>query len=431
MLTTLALLPLAAVTVTGVTSENRDNNLTIEVATSEPMPAHAVRPMSGHRLVYLFVNDATPAQDVFENGDHPVVARTRPRYTKLEIPIDPGVRCHEPAAVRALPTGFRVQFSCGSNAGIAAAVDEPEPRAPGRQREVKAPHRGASQELLQAALTLPAEMPFAAKSEGEEDENPEAKPSVQDQSDRKAADSPVAPAVVASAHAKATGSDERIAPDAAQPTLALAKTMEPPRSKGTAKASEKSARAEVLTPPPVVADPAAAASPPPAPAEGHHLASSWVLAVVVLLGLGGGVLALTRKRARRQNLIEILETAAIGPKRALLVARVNGQIMVLGASEAGIALLGPVGGEIESPIAAVMGSPPPLRGQPEKFAAPSESAAAPEPDGEVGVLSRLFRLRPKQSSSRDVAAFRELLDESYEDQELRDKLAQGLSGKVS
>jgi hypothetical protein len=43
----------------------------------------------------------------------------------------------------------------------------------------------------------------------------------------------------------------------------------------------------------------------------------------------------------------------------------------------------------------------------------------------------LFGRRPKDSSARDAAAFRELLEESYEDQELRNKLAQGLSGKVS
>jgi hypothetical protein len=47
------------------------------------------------------------------------------------------------------------------------------------------------------------------------------------------------------------------------------------------------------------------------------------------------------------------------------------------------------------------------------------------------MLRRLFRRQPKDSSTQDAAAFRELLEESYEDQELRGKLAQGLSGKVS
>jgi flagellar biogenesis protein FliO len=147
--------------------------------------------------------------------------------------------------------------------------------------------------------------------------------------------------------------------------------------------------------------------------------------------VAGGVLALTRRRARRQGLIHILETAAIGPKRALLVARVNGQIMVLGASEAGIALLAPLKGASEPSVAAGMGSPPVLHEAPDELALAKAAEAAPEPEGEIGMLSRLFRLRPQESSARDTAAFRELLDESYEDQELRDKLAQGLAGKVS
>jgi flagellar biogenesis protein FliO len=166
-------------------------------------------------------------------------------------------------------------------------------------------------------------------------------------------------------------------------------------------------------------------------AGASHSGSSLVLAVVMLLAVAGGVLALTRRRARRQGLIQILETAAIGPKRTLLVARVNGQTMVLGASEAGIALLASLEGRIEPPVAAVMGNLPAVKDLLDESTqdAPADSLAGS--DSEMGVLSRLFGRRPKDSSARDAAAFRELLEESYEDQELRNKLAQGLSGKVS
>jgi flagellar biogenesis protein FliO len=156
-----------------------------------------------------------------------------------------------------------------------------------------------------------------------------------------------------------------------------------------------------------------------------------VLAIVLLVAVAGGALALTRRRARRQGLIQILETAAIGPKRSLLVARVNGQTMVLGASEAGIALLASLDGGIAPPIAAVMGTPPHVEEQPDEPASTSAAEAAVEPEGEMGMLRRLFHRQPKDSSTQDAAAFRELLEESYEDQELRGKLAQGLSGKVS
>ena len=208
MLTQLALLPLAAVTVTGVTSETHDRDVIVEVATSEPVPVRVARPMVGNRLAYIFVDDATPMREVFENGEHPVVARARSRYTKLEVPLDPGVRCREPAAVEALPSGLRVQFPCGSNAGAAATVQGQGTRAPGRLREGKPPGRGASQELLRAALALPDEMPFAAKTESDEDENPGAKPRAEDQPKQKleatvlAAAKVVAPAAAGPALAK-------------------------------------------------------------------------------------------------------------------------------------------------------------------------------------------------------------------------------------
>ena len=416
MLTQLALLPLAAITVTGVTSETQDGDVIVEVTTSEPVSARAARPMVGHRLAYIFVDDTSPVRELFENGNHPVVARTRARYTKLEVPIDPGMRCREPATVETLPTGLRVQFPCGSNAGAAATVAEQGTRAPGRLREVKPAGPGASQELLQAALALPAEMPFAAKTENEEDENPAGKPPTEDQASKgiEAATLPAAKAALPAAAA-----------------AALAKTTEPVGhdSKPAATASTKSAPAASPTAGSSPVNQAHSAAAPAAAA--HHPGLSLVLSILALVAVAGGVLALTRRRARRQGLIQILETAAIGPKRALLVARVNGQMMVLGASEAGIALLAPLQGAIEPPVAAVTESSPALSGGPDELALAKAAEAAPEPEGEIGMLSRLFRLRPQQSSARDAAAFRELLDESYEDQELREKLAQGLSGKVS
>jgi flagellar biogenesis protein FliO len=418
MLTQLALLPLAAVTVTGVTSETQEGDVIVEVATSEPVPARVARPMVGHRLAYIFVDDATPTRELFENGDHPVVARARARYTKLEVPIDPGMHCHEPAAVATLPSGLRVQFPCGSNTGAAATMEGQGTRAPVARREIKPPGRSASRDLLQAALALPDEMPFAAKTGSEEDENPAGKPPAVEKP-RPDLEGAALPAAKTAAPAAAGA--------------ALAKPSEPLGHDGKAATmpSAKSALAAAPTaaPGPVAAVHSAPASPTVASARRSGL--SLVLAILALVAVAGGVLALTRRRARRQGLIHILETAAIGPKRALLVARVNGQIMVLGASEAGIALLAPLKGASEPSVAAGMGSPPVLHEAPDELALAKAAEAAPEPEGEIGMLSRLFRLRPQESSARDTAAFRELLDESYEDQELRDKLAQGLAGKVS
>ena len=185
MLTQLALLPLLAVTVTGVTSESHDSDVVIDVATSEPVPARVARPMTGDRLLYVFVDGVTPERAVFENGDHPVAARTRTRYTKLEIPLDPGMHCREPASVATLESGLRVQFSCGSSAGATATAEAPGRQPVDRRQIAKPAAATASQQLLAAALALPAETAFAAKTETEEDEpqatNPaaETKPSVE------------------------------------------------------------------------------------------------------------------------------------------------------------------------------------------------------------------------------------------------------------
>ena len=420
MLTQLALLPLLAVTVTGVTSETHDSDVVIDVATSEPVPARVARPMTGTSLLYVFVDGATPDRAVFENGDHPIAARTRTRYTKLEIPLDPGVRCREPASVATLDSGLRVQFSCGSKAGAIATVEAPG-RLPidGRQT-IKPAARAASQELLAAALALPAGTPFAGKTETEEDENQaskplaETKPSVEATALPAQVAKPTAPAAPAAAPAPA---------ETAKPLAQKAKAVVPaPAPAETAKPLAQEAKAVVPAPAP--ATPAAAptnAASAPAPAHSpsapvaavagaSHSGASLVLAVVMLAAVAGGVLLLTRRRARRQGLIQILETAAIGPKRSLLVARVNGQTMVLGASEAGITLLTSLDARTEPQVAAVMGNLPAVKEQPENSGPEVTIDAPSDSEGEMGVLSRLFGRRPKDSSVRDAAAFRELLE---------------------
>jgi flagellar biogenesis protein FliO len=428
MLTQLALLPLLAVTVTGVTSETHDSDVVIDVATSGPVPARAARPMTGTSLLYVFVDGATPERAVFENGDHPVAARTRARYTKLEIPLDPGMRCREPASVATLDSGLRVQFSCGSKAGEIATAEAPGRLPVDRRQTSKPAARAASEELLAAALALPAGTPFAAKTETEDDENQaikplaETKPSVEVKGLPAQVAQQAAPAVPAAAPAPAKP---------AKPLPQEAKAVVPAAAPATPAAAPATPAAAPATSASALAPAHSPSAPMAAVAGATHSGSSLVLAVVLLVAVGGGVLVLTRRRVRRQGLIQILETAAIGPKRALLVARVNGQTMVLGASEAGIALLVSLEGKTEPQVAAVMGSLPAVKEQPEDSGPEVTIDAPSEPEGEMGVLSRLFGRQPKDSSARDAAAFRELLEESYEDQELRNKLAQGLSGKVS
>ena len=215
---------------------------------------------------------------------------------------------------------------------------------------------------------------------------------------------------------------------AAGPELVMARTAETTRAHGEGP-PEKSGIGPLSVAPRPAPAPLRSAAAPLGAADPGRSALWLVLVVVAFVALAGGVLALTRRRARRQSLIQILQTAAIGPKRAL---RGAGERTDHGAGgqRGGDRSAGAAGRRIEPPVAAVMGSPPALGGGPDELALASRRGRA-RARGGSRPLSRLFRLRPQESSARDAAAFRELLDESYEDQELRDKLAQGLSGKVS
>ena len=100
MLIQLALLPLLAVTVTGVTSEAHDGDVIIDVATSEPVPARAARPMTGHSLLYVFVDGATADREVFDNGDHPSRLAPARAIPSWKFPWIPACAAANPRASR-------------------------------------------------------------------------------------------------------------------------------------------------------------------------------------------------------------------------------------------------------------------------------------------------------------------------------------------
>lgn len=125
-------------------------------------------------------------------------------------------------------------------------------------------------------------------------------------------------------------------------------------------------------------------------------------AALLLAGLGAAAFLLSRRRARADRLLTVVESTSIGPRRHLVVARLADDLLVLGSSEAGISLLSTV--------------PAPARA--------AASSPAPAPAGGPGLLARL---RP---SSRRAPGFHTLLAESVEDLELRRKLAAGQAGSV-
>ncbi|MES1206068.1 MAG: flagellar biosynthetic protein FliO [Pseudomonadota bacterium] len=223
---------------------------------------------------------------------------------------------------------------------------------------------------------------------------------------------------------------------------------------------------------------------PAAPAAGSAGALRAV-ALPALLLAGLAVAAFMFARRRRgfvERHIQILETTTLGPKRSLVVARVGDQMLLLGSSEAGITLLqtrseaaiaSAAAATTTGTAAAISDGPPAVR---EAAAAtapvappiedfdietslPIEEALAdiPEPDhgrslaarsgfrAIEGGLASLFRARAvtadwvnedkqggEQSAEQSAESdrFDDLLEDSIEDQELRRKLAAGMSARV-
>lgn len=177
---------------------------------------------------------------------------------------------------------------------------------------------------------------------------------------------------------------------------------------------------------------AARPTPPPAPpaAAELHLPTTapaldaLILPVAGLLGLALLALLATRRRRRTSQLVRVLETTSIGPKRALVVAQVGDEVMVIGSSEAGLQLLAarPAGLEAR-----------PVEGPARLVAVPDPAEAPPTAASPLhGLLARLRGRAPAApvAPARAAPAFDALLAESAEDQELRRKLAHGQPGSV-
>jgi flagellar protein FliO/FliZ len=172
-----------------------------------------------------------------------------------------------------------------------------------------------------------------------------------------------------------------------------------------------------------LADASGVPSPMPAPASTSSLtgvpsplptSSAFTGPVTAGLFLGlltVAALVMARRRRTAPRLVEILETASLGPRRSLVVARLGEEILVLGSSEGGIALLS------SRPAAGLAAR------EAQRSAAPTTGAVSPL----HAVLEALSRLRRRPAAA---PPFERLITESVEDVELRRKLAQGGVGSA-
>jgi flagellar protein FliO/FliZ len=226
------------------------------------------------------------------------------------------------------------------------------------------------------------------------------------------------------------------------------RTMEPVRGSSPGRTEESvSVRAErgpaqpggveappALTPPPTLALTGASPSIPSAPSS---FSPGSLAAGLLLAALAVAALVLARRRQRVARVVEIVETASLGPRRSLVVARVGDELLLLGSSEGGIALLTtrpaslaarPVAQDAAAPRAAraVDGAMSGLR---DALLARAAPAAPPDPTAPRLRERILARLKPRAAAPA-TAAFESLLAESVEDVELRRKLAAGQIGSV-
>jgi len=158
---------------------------------------------------------------------------------------------------------------------------------------------------------------------------------------------------------------------------------------------------------------------------------SLIAPMLVLAVLAVAAFLLKRRAAPTARGIRILESASLGPKRSVVVAEIGGERLVLGVSEAGIALL-----RVQAP-AAVAEVPAPQAAAPITAQEPARATAfSTSPSltslSQAANLAKRIALAPFQGKDRvPVPSFEAALQESAEDLDLRRKLARGSSGRVS
>ena len=413
----IALLPallLANPTIDGASATIVDGRLEVEVTVSEPMIREDVRAKIDGEALAIYVDGATAAKKSFGAGPLAVTVLPRAKYAKLQIPLAAELGCSGPIALQLTgdDTKVRASMRCTGEAAAAPA-------------EASAP-----------AVAAPV---VAAKPAAK----PQAKP---------AAEWKAPPAAEKAAPAKAPPAAEKAAP-AAEKAPPPAETAVAAVEKVTAAAEKVPVPTEKIPLGKPSNDPfatkseatAARAEAKEALAGNAKAPNPSPLTLTIFVALAGvAAYLLWRKRKKHQSgLIKILETASIGPKRSIVIAEVNGERMILGTSEAGISVLSSAsGGHFTSSgispalaQAAAAASPKAATSAP---AAGSSAVPVIAGEGESNILKRLFQRHKNDDAAGDddgpstmAEDFRDLLEDSLEDEELRRRLASGSGGRTA
>jgi flagellar biogenesis protein FliO len=384
----------------------------VEVTGEESFGTRSVEPSLMGRVLVLAIDDTRvrAAKRAWGEGPGRVKAHRHDEFTELSTVLPAGATCGGPIRVTRTEAGaLRAALSCAKGAAAPTAGPRGEDAL---RAAVRTPPSGTTAKTVTIRPPSP---------------NPSPSPSPSPKSDP-----PARPGQAAAADAPA-----RAAPIAAAPTAPVAP---PPGERATA------SRSATAAPPP---PPALAATPAASPRTAAFDLQVVALPLFALAAVAAFGWLRSRGRRSRGRLVSIVETASLGPKRALIVARVGNETLVLGASEAGISLL-----KAAAPAAETVPAPAPgplaegkveeafFAADPELVAAAADSPVSAGPSGEtapdeaeapgqVRFLARLFSRRPRPAAAPADPEFASLLQESVEDRELRAKLAAGLGGRVA
>jgi flagellar biogenesis protein FliO len=498
-----------------VTTSGDGGRVTIDIKADEMVDPEAAsaKLSEGRLLLYLRDTRVRANNRWWGEGAQQIRAHRHKFQVELDIPLTQYTGCQGPVEFDQVPGGIRAVVACeGTRAAAVSKTIEPsakrnveaspepsveptsKPRPPAEPEEgaLAAAPRAATppkeqssepkappaldNEKLKAALSLQESKMATKLGSGKGLTAPSEPPVPAPLAPAAVAQPPVAAAepplsIAAAAAAAASAAAGAAAP---QPKPELAPTITASGAPGSIEpATIPSATTAGGTPAPAATANATATAAADKPAGSSSGGSGAFMAGALLLAIAAAAFYFARKRGKTTRYITIIETANLGPKRALVVARVGGQTMILGSSEAGITLLsvGPsskaarapqmtaaapmVAGEItiDTDIDSDSASDTPSYTAPPAAmsAAASTSISLSSSDADEAntwtpgeqaffdeggdapaqsnLLARLFK-RSEPTPESAFQNFEQLLEDSLEDQELRRKLSLGMAGRV-
>jgi hypothetical protein len=469
-LTGAALMATTPITIGNVTSARDGSRLVVDITADATVDPEAASAKVADGRIYLFVGDTRVKADnrAWGEGDAEIRAHRHKHQVELVVPQGEDA-CQGPVEFVKVTGGLRAVIGC--EAGFGGGKRAVESVRAARPKEQTAPAALAAP-ILTASAGAPIDPPPAARKADVARETRELK-AMLDLSERpanaeEAAAAKEAAAATATALAKeaATASKPVVAP----PALVALPVRDKPEpatvtpvlaiGAGPATAAESAPLATgaiPAVPAPSAANKADATANHDSTNHGSGGGAGIYLAAMLLLALAAGAYFFARKRAVVPRFVRIVETASLGPKRAIVVAEIGGETLILGTSEAGITVLqapreparsaahaspltiaaptpshgaiipeAAVAGEFDFPEGSVTGETGDLADIPEADFSDDVSMPA-----QGGLLARLFRRgKPANENESEFHNFEELLEDSVEDQELRHKLSLGLAGRV-